>query len=154
MYALIINGIVERFPYSISDLQKDNPNTSFPKNLNAEVLKEWNVFSVVSVSADYNPQTQVAEPNGCQYNEGLQRWETAWTVRDKTPEELERETQAKATEVRSERNALIAESDWTQLDDTPITNAKKLEWAVYRQALRDIPQQVGFPWNVVCPEKP
>jgi len=40
------------------------------------------------------------------------------------------------------RNKLLQESDWTQLTDSP---ADKAEWAVYRQALRDITDQAGFP---------
>lgn len=42
--------------------------------------------------------------------------------------------------VRSIRNTLLAQSDWTQLPDSPLTDAKRAEWATYRQALRDILQ--------------
>ena len=41
--------------------------------------------------------------------------------------------------VRSERNALLSASDWTQLPDTALSDSKKTEWATYRQALRDVP---------------
>ena len=41
--------------------------------------------------------------------------------------------------VRSERNALLAASDWTQLSDSALSDTKKTEWATYRQALRDVP---------------
>ena len=41
--------------------------------------------------------------------------------------------------VRSERNALVSASDWTQLPDTALSDSKKTEWATYRQALRDVP---------------
>ena len=54
--------------------------------------------------------------------------------------------------VRAERNRLLAASDWTQLLDIPETT--RAVWAVYRQALRDIPQQEGFPHSVVWPSKP
>ena len=59
-------------------------------------------------------------------------------------------------EVRQERDTLLANSDWTQLPDAQaaLSDAKKLAWAVYRQALRDVPQQSGFPANVVWPDKP
>ena len=56
---------------------------------------------------------------------------------------------AKATEVREARDLLIAKTDWTQLPDVP--QAIKSQWASYRQALRDVPQQAGFPFNVVWP---
>ena len=60
----------------------------------------------------------------------------------------------KAAAVRRERNAKLTECDWTQLNDTPLDNPTKVEWTTYRQALRDITAQVGFPHNVVWPVKP
>lgn len=42
-------------------------------------------------------------------------------------------------EVRTERDLLLANCDWTQLSDSPLTDAKKAEWATYRQQLRDFP---------------
>jgi hypothetical protein len=41
--------------------------------------------------------------------------------------------------LRNIRNGLLSDSDWTQLDDSPLTGAKKIEWATYRQELRDLP---------------
>ena len=41
--------------------------------------------------------------------------------------------------LRGRRNTFLAESDWTQFNDCPLTDAKKLEWATYRQKLRDLP---------------
>ena len=57
--------------------------------------------------------------------------------------------QAKA--VREDRNRRLAETDWTQLADAPV-NAQA--WATYRQALRDVTAQAGFPWDIAWPEKP
>lgn len=54
--------------------------------------------------------------------------------------------------VRQDRNRRLAESDWTQLADTPATN--KSDWATYRQALRDLPGKDGFPWVVDWPTQP
>jgi hypothetical protein len=59
---------------------------------------------------------------------------------------------ALAQEVRAERTRLLTASDWTQLPDMP--EATRTVWAEYRQALRDIPQQEGFPHNVTWPSKP
>jgi hypothetical protein len=42
-------------------------------------------------------------------------------------------------ELRKIRNIRLTASDWTQAADTPLTDAKKAEWATYRQALRDLP---------------
>lgn len=51
--------------------------------------------------------------------------------------------------VRKTRDRLLQESDWTQLSDAPV---ERDAWARYRQALRDVPQQKGFPAEVVWPE--
>lgn len=56
-----------------------------------------------------------------------------------------------AAEVRSDRNQRLASSDWTQLPNAPADSAA---WAAYRQALRDIPAQPGFPADVVWPAQP
>jgi hypothetical protein len=60
-------------------------------------------------------------------------------------------TKAEEEAARLKRNALLAASDWTQLADAPVD---KTSWAIYRQALREAPQQPGFPSDVVWPEAP
>ena len=57
-----------------------------------------------------------------------------------------------AEEFRAKRDALLAASDWTQLKDVPVEVSE--QWQEYRQALRDLPQQEGFPFQVVFPNKP
>ena len=60
----------------------------------------------------------------------------------------------KKNEVIQRRNNLLNDSDYLMMVDYPISDEKKQEIKVYRQALRDIPQQDGFPDNIVFPEKP
>ena len=55
--------------------------------------------------------------------------------------------------VRADRNARLAASDWTQLADAPLDAASRAAWAVYRQALRDITEQPD-PWAITWPERP
>ena len=43
-------------------------------------------------------------------------------------------------EFRKIRNALLRDSDWTQANDSPLSAEQKQTWAVYRQSLRDLPQ--------------
>ena len=54
--------------------------------------------------------------------------------------------------IKQKREALLTASDWTQLPDVP--PASKALWVTYRQALRDITDQVGYPITVVWPDKP
>lgn len=56
-----------------------------------------------------------------------------------------------AADIRAQRDQLLTQSDWTQMPDAPVDQAA---WATYRQALRDIPQQAGFPEDIVWPTKP
>ena len=62
--------------------------------------------------------------------------------------------------VRDRRNMFLEQSDWTQGEDSPLSDAKKTEWAAYRQELRDVPEDNdplesdGFPDNVIWPTKP
>lgn len=56
--------------------------------------------------------------------------------------------------VLSQRNQLLFESDWTQIPNNPLTAEQQAAWATYRQELRDIPEQSGYPLNVVWPIAP
>lgn len=57
-----------------------------------------------------------------------------------------------AESVRAKRDSLLAASDWTQLPDVP--EATREKWAGYRHALRDVPEQAGFPSNIDWPVAP
>jgi len=56
-----------------------------------------------------------------------------------------------AKSVRASRTEKLKDSDWTQIADS---TADKAAWATYRQALRDITGQAGFPWTMTWPESP
>ena len=103
--------------------------------------------------------------NGVEQNDKDQ-WVQAWveqdmfedtTVDDVTTTKAEHEAayQAKldattAEAVRNQRNNLLAETDWMGLSDVTMSS----NWATYRQALRDVPSQSGFPDDITWPEKP
>jgi len=57
-----------------------------------------------------------------------------------------------ASDARIKRNFLLSASDWTQLPDIP--QSVKDQWAAYRQALRDVPQQSEFPFVITWPQEP
>lgn len=60
----------------------------------------------------------------------------------------------KEAEARSERNGLLYRSDWSVISDSPLSDSDKTAWQTYRQALRDVPAQAGFPDNITWPTKP
>jgi hypothetical protein len=59
--------------------------------------------------------------------------------------------EARAKSVRDDRNTRLSDSDWTQVADAPVDQTA---WAAYRQALRDISDQEGFPWTINWPTQP
>ena len=63
-------------------------------------------------------------------------------------------TSVAVIEIRTKRNRLLYESDWTQLPNGPLSSELQTAWATYRQALRDVTAQPGFPTDVVWPTSP
>jgi len=59
----------------------------------------------------------------------------------------------KSASNRSKRNSLLAQSDWTQANDSPLAAEKKVEWASYRTALRNLPASSDWP-DVTFPTEP
>ena len=71
--------------------------------------------------------------------------------REQSQEEIQAQEDASKEFIRSKRNTLLSSSDWTQVADAPVD---KTAWATYRQELRDITAQAGFPTEVIWPVKP
>ena len=151
MYVKVIDGSVKAFPYDASSLMKDNPNTSFPEQMSDEVLARFNVYPVIAkeVPQSFDPITQNAVVVKPVLVDGL--WTQAWSVSAASSTEVEQRLSNLASDVRETRSSLLAQTDWTQVADAPVDKAV---WATYRQALRDITKQSGFPTNVTWPIKP
>ena len=77
--------------------------------------------------------------------------ERSYPVIDKTAQEIQQDIVNKSSEVRTQRNEKLSGSDWTQVADSPVD---KTIWATYRQALRDITAQSGFPYTITWPDAP
>lgn len=90
----------------------------------------------------FNPQTHRLHEGAPVQQDG--KWVMNWVVSQIPREEM-------AATVRKQRNTKLGECDWTQLADSP---ADRAAWATYRQALRDISAQAGFPWEVQWPQMP
>ena len=123
------------------------PNVSFPpEGLNLMWAQERNAYQIQSDKA--HTSTEKLTPVEPYIEDGVV---FDVIVEAKTQDELDAEKTQKETEVRSKRNMLLTQSDWTQLADAPVDN---LAWAVYRQSLRDITLQAGFPFTVDFPVAP
>jgi len=158
------NGGVEQFPYTLGDLRRDNPQTSFPKRIGDAILASYGIYHVMpNAEPDYDALVQMlvrdAQPQketrirqadddepadvavGDSYETG--RWVIGYTVSNKPQADAE-------AAVRNRRDRLLAETDWMALSDVTMSS----EMTTYRQALRDIPSQAGFPFSVTWPTKP
>lgn len=132
-----------------SEFRALHPTTSFPPQLTEALLDDF--------AAD--PVFEGPQPTATRYQfvarQGViqigDKWHTNYVAIDMPPEAQAALDAQQAANVRTERNRLLAESDWTQLPDSP---PDALAWGVYRKALRDLPSQPGFPWDIIWPEAP
>ena len=79
------------------------------------------------------------------------KWYTNYVAVDLSPEACAALDEQQASSVRITRNARLADCDWTQVADSPVD---KTVWATYRQELRDVTKQAGFPWEITWPTPP
>lgn len=151
MHVKITNGNVDTYPYSVGQLRRDNPNTSFPKRIPDDMLAGWGVHPVTfTAQPDIDDRTQKVEQEATP-SLVAGAWTVSWTTSSKTAEEIAEYDADAAANVRAERDGLLARSDWTQVADAPVDATA---WATYRQALRDITDQAGFPNEINWPAKP
>lgn len=149
-YALIKNGKVEKYPYSIVDLKQDNPNTSFPQFIPTWMLRE---LGIVEVSREEKARSYLKNytPGEVVFFDG--KWVEKLIESDASSFEIEQRIQLKWDQVRAIRNDMLKSSDWTQLPDASLSVEKQREWADYRQVLRDITQDAD-PFFIDWPEEP
>ena len=127
------------------------PNTSFPASGPSDDFLASQGAVKVSMFREHDRATQKlvsCEPvveNGFAY---------VVQVVDKTAEEIAADVASKAAQVRSQRDALIKQTDWMVIRAQETSVAMDVKWAEYRQALRDITSQDGFPSNVTWPVRP
>lgn len=123
------------------------PYTVFPDSGPSDGWLLDNNCMKVNLFKPHDRETEILLPCA-PYIEG--DWVYTVMVRAKTPEEVQADVDARAAQKRAERDRALSASDWTQLADAPVDKAA---WATYRQELRDLPQQPGFP-DVDMPHSP
>jgi len=149
-YVLIKNNVVHKYPYSVYDLKRDNPNTSFPDFLSPGNLRELGIFEVV------REEKERSHLKNYSYGEVVfidGQWIEPIVESDASEYEISQRVEAKWAEIRSNRDSLLKSSDWTQLPDVALTAEDQRDWAVYRQQLRDITDQTD-PFEVWWPGEP
>lgn len=141
MYVKATNGTIDQFPYTISDLRRENPNTSFPKRISEETLAAWDVYPVsLEEAPSYDNLTQnISQDSEPTLSGGT--WSLGWSVTAKTAEEIEEHNTNIAALRRTVRNEKLSETDWWASSDLTMT----AEQTAYRQALRDISSHANWP---------
>lgn len=133
----IIDGSL--IPYTEEKFRLDNPQTLYGKTISSVHLNDQGVYRVFTL-----PKPEIPIGKKCCRNEvptknQFGHWVLGWTLMP-----------LNAQEARSLRNKLLAETDWTANSDVTMS----AEMLTYRQALRDITDQAGFPDSVTWPIKP
>ena len=152
-------------------IRKLHPNTSLPRVWGADICEFLGIDPVLAAPAPApSGEYKVVSRNGVT-QDANGNWVEAYTERDMfsdyTTEEgvtvtkaeqeqayTARKNEEAATAVRAERDKLLAECDWIAVKAFETNGNVPALWQLYRQALRDITGQEGFPFNVTYPEKP
>ena len=146
-YILVENGEVKGYPQS---LPVNWANVSNFYLLDNETLKSYGWYPVRFVSAQKTDNDVVTGQSFVIEGNEVVQYEQ---IRPKTQEEINQENEGLWISIRSKRNMLLQESDWTQIPDSPLPEGKKLEWQGYRLNLRNITNQPD-PKNIIWPVKP
>jgi hypothetical protein len=144
MHLKLTNGTPAK--YTLGQLRRDNPQTSFPKLMPDDLLASYDVY----------PYTRPAAPEYDSLSHRLtdgafERVDGAWSL----PYMVEQLPQDQAeSNIRSRRDSRLQESDWVVARSYERGEPVPANWVSYRQALRDITAQAGFPYSVEWPTKP
>jgi len=137
------------------DLYYKYPNISFPKPLTSYVIDTYGLEVILE-----GPRPQVTPPYETVVRQGIEEIKSKWFTKyvigpifnnqeEEDSYRLNIDNQA-SEGIRDTRNSLISKSDWMGCSDVVMSD----EWREYRQELRDITTQEGFPHNVDWPEEP
>jgi hypothetical protein len=145
-----------------SQFRSEHTDSNLPLQLTTKVANDFGYDLVLE-----GEKPQVTYPYEVIIRDGVENINGKWYTRyiigpifvdteEQTAAEQESSYRAyfdnyESDSIRNIRNAKLKESDWTQLLNSPVDVDA---WSTYRQALRDVPQQEGFPWNITWPEEP
>jgi len=142
MFVKVTDGLVDQYPYTVGDLRRDNPNTSFPRNVPEARMAQFGVYSVSHQAApSYNPLTHRLQ-SSLQPVLVNDAWVITKTIVELTNAQIASNTASQAANIRRQRDTLLEDTDWMALSDVTMS----AEMAAYRQSLRDITNHANFPY--------
>lgn len=134
------------------EIRQANPNTSFPKTWSPELVNNLGLDPVLETPAPTTTRYQTAVKDGVEQVNG--NWQWKWKVVEMSDEAKAALDAQQANAVRATRDQKIAETDWIVIKNLELNQNVPGVWEVYRQSLRDVPAQAGFPWDITWPVKP
>lgn len=145
MYLKITNGLPQE--YSIEQLRQENQQTSFPESIDDEMLASYGVYSYSrpTVPNFDHRAWRLIDDDFMQNSDG--QWFKPYKLEPLSYEQA-------ALNVRNHRNTRLMETDWVVIKAYENNLEIAASWAAYRQSLRDITEQSGFPFEVIWPAKP
>ena len=126
-----------------------HPTVGIPTPIPANLIDDLGADPVLEGPQPTVTRYQTAFRSGVSLSDG--KWLTQYSVADMDANTKAATDAAQAEAVRAMRDQMLNNSDWTQVADSPVDKAV---WAAYRKSLRDVPLQIGFPWDVFWPETP
>jgi hypothetical protein len=132
-----------------SEFRALHPNTSMPQQLSEELLNDFGADVVLEGPQAQPTRYQIGFADGVEQLDG--KWYTKYSVVDMDADAIASKNAEQAKSVRKQRGEKLKDSDWTQVADAPVDKAV---WSTYRQTLRDITAQSGFPWEITWPDSP
>jgi len=149
---LKVSGSTITYPYSVQNLKNENPSISFPTIITDSLLESFNIYKVEVKSSGYDNDDSKDVTEVTPTLSGSIYIQT-YTISDADTETINKRREIKWSEVRSSRDSLLSESDWTQFNDSPISGSTLTDWQTYRQSLRDITNQ-SDPYDITWPNIP
>ena len=149
---LKVSGSTITYPYSVQNLKNENPSISFPTIIADSLLESFNIYKVETKTSGYDNDDSKDVTEVTPALSGSVYVQT-YNITDADEETINKRREIKWSEVRSNRDSLLSECDWTQFNDSPISGSTLIDWQTYRQSLRDITNQ-STPYDITWPNKP
>lgn len=147
-YVQSSNGDFVRHIYNEFEPIRWDEETKTPtRKLTEDQRIAFGVFRLQLVTPNaYNLYTQKRNELDAVLTNG--QWTQAWEVVNLDSDQLEAQETEAAAAARTNRDVLLSKTDWNAMSDMTMSP----EMTTYRQALRDVPQQTGFPNYIAWPE--
>lgn len=148
----IDNGTPIGNPISENELRKRFSHISFPKKISQDNITQLDYFILYeSEKPTHSIFEKVVQGK---YQLIDEKWYTSWIIQPMEENEIIAVTESRKNDVRRRRDAMLQQTDWIVTKSNELGDEIPLDWKIYRQSLRDISLQEGFPFEVIWPTKP